>query len=63
MSFLSAHANEIMAAIIGAIAGAAVSIPITVRVTRNSMSGSSTKVDQRQAKAGGDVVGRDKRGT
>lgn len=61
-NFLSAHASEIWAAIIGAIGGASVSIPITIRATRNSMSGSSTHTNQTNARAKGDVVGRDKIG-
>jgi uncharacterized membrane protein len=59
-SFLSSHFGEILSAIIGAILGATVSIPITIRVARNSMRGESTHSDQRGAFAGGDVVGRDK---
>lgn len=62
MDFLSAYAPEIWAAIIGVIGGAAVSIPITVRVTRNSMGGSSTNVNQSGARSGGDMIGRDKVG-
>jgi len=62
INFLSAHASEIWSAIVGAIAGATVSIPITIRVVRNSMSGSSTHTNQTGARALGDVVGRDKIG-
>lgn len=60
--FIMAHLSEIWSAIIGAIAGATVSIPITIRVTRNSMSGSSTHTNQSGVRARGDVVGRDKIG-
>jgi hypothetical protein len=59
-NFVSTHASEIWSAIVGAIAGATVSIPITIRVTRNSMSGSATRSNQSGARARGDVVGRDK---
>lgn len=62
MEFVSAHAQEIWAAVLGAIAGATVSIPITVRITRNSMNGSSTKVNQSGARSGRDMIGRDKIG-
>ena len=60
INFLSAHAKEIWAAILGAIAGAGISIPITVRMTRDSVSGRSNHASQSRASAGGDVVGRDK---
>lgn len=60
MDFITTHASEIISAIVGAIAGASISIPIAVRITRNSVSGSSTQTNQRHVRAGGDVVGRDK---
>ena len=36
------------------------SIPITIRVTRNSVSSDVNTSNQRGAKAKGDIVGRDK---
>lgn len=59
--FIINHGSEIISAVIGAIVGASISIPITIRSTRNSMSGSSNSVNQSGARAGGDVVGRDKK--
>lgn len=60
MNFLTAHASEILSAVLGFLGGALVSIPITVRITKGNMSGSSSKANLSGAKAGGDVVGRDK---
>lgn len=60
VEFLSTYGSEIIAAIIGAIAGISISVPIAIRVTRNSMSGSSNSVNQAGARSGGDMVGRDK---
>lgn len=58
--FFATHASEIWSALAGLVAGAAISIPITVRTTRRSMSGNSTRSDQSGARSGGDIVGRDK---
>ncbi|MHA3792581.1 hypothetical protein [Sphingomonas sp. YL-JM2C] len=58
--FLTLHGTEILSAIAGLFAGAAISIPITVRVTQNSMDGESARSNQSGASAGGDIVGRDK---
>jgi hypothetical protein len=58
--FLGAHGSEILSAVLGMLGGALISIPITVKVTRNAMSGKSTQSNQRGARAGGDMVGRDK---
>ena len=58
--FFASHASEIWSVIAGVIVGAGVSIPITVRVTRNSMSGGATRSDQSGAVSLGDIVGRDK---
>lgn len=60
MDFLSTHASEIISAVLGFVGGALVSIPITVRVTKGNMSGSSSNANLSGTKAGGDVVGRDK---
>lgn len=58
--FLSTHASELWSAVLGAIGGAMLSIPITIRVTRNSVSSDVNTSNQRGAKAKGDIVGRDK---
>lgn len=60
MELISTYLSEIVAAIIGAIGGAAVSVPITIRVQNRKSSGESTQSDQKNARAGGDIVGRDK---
>jgi uncharacterized membrane protein len=61
IEFFNAHASEILSAIAGAIGGALISIPITIKVTRtSSVKGSSTTINQRGARAKGDMVGRDK---
>lgn len=59
-SFLQAHGSEILSALLGAIAGAAISIPVTIRVTKNSRLSNITRSNQSRATAGGDIVGRDK---
>jgi hypothetical protein len=49
--------NEIISAIIGLIAGAGISIPITLKLTKSN----TNKVKQSKIKTeGGDVTGRDK---
>ncbi|MBK9003919.1 MAG: hypothetical protein IPM67_10715 [Sphingomonadales bacterium] len=58
--FLASHLSEIVSAVLGFIGGALVSIPITVRITKGNMSGSSSSANMSGVKAGGDVVGRDK---
>ncbi len=60
MDFIANHASEIISAILGFLGGALVSIPITISITKGNMSGSSSSVNMSGAKAGGDVVGRDK---
>jgi len=60
MEFISAHLSEIVAAIVGAIGGAAISVPITIRVKSQSSSGNSTHVDQSESYAGDDMVGGNK---
>jgi hypothetical protein len=64
LSFLSAHLQDILI-FLGALAGGAIGGGIAVRISLNrSMiaSGNSHIADQSGANAGGDVVGRDKRG-
>ena len=58
--FFSAHLGEILSAIGGAVAGTAISVPITLRISRTTLSGGAVQSNQRGARAGGDVVGRDK---
>lgn len=60
MELISTYLSEIVAAIIGAIGGAAISVPITIRVQSRKSSGESTQSNQKNARAGGDIVGRDK---
>lgn len=49
--------NEIITGIIGLIAGAGISIPIAIKITKSNLN----KVKQEKIKTGGgDVVGRDK---
>lgn len=60
MEIITSYLSEIVAAVAGMIAGAAISIPITIRVQSRKSSGNSTQTDQRNASAGGDIVGRDK---
>ena len=55
MTFLSEHWKAILAAI-AAVAGAG----IVFRFRIQRQSGSSSSSDQRRAKAGGDIIGRDK---
>jgi hypothetical protein len=60
MDLVTNHASEIISAFLGFIGGALISVPITIRVTRRNMSGSSSNVKLSGVSAGGDVVGRDK---
>ena len=60
IAFLNAHASQIWSFVVGAISGATISIPITVRVIRVSAAAGANVTNQQGAKAGGDVVGRDK---
>lgn len=48
--------QEIISGIIGAILGAGISIPITLRISKSNFN----KVKQKNIKTKGDVVGRDK---
>jgi uncharacterized membrane protein len=59
-AFLSTHASELWSALLGAIGGAMLSIPITIKITRNSVSSDVNTSNQRGAKSKGDIVGRDK---
>ncbi len=53
--FLGEHWVEIVAALGVLIAGG-----FAIKIISNRQSGSSSRVDQRNAQAGGDIVGRDK---
>ena len=48
--------QEIISAIIGFIAGAGISIPITLKFSQSNFN----KVNQKNIKSSGDIVGRDK---
>lgn len=48
--------QEIISAIIGFIAGAGISIPITLKFSKSNFN----KVNQKNIKSSGDIVGRDK---
>jgi hypothetical protein len=59
---ISKYGSEIMSFLVGALGGGALGSLITLRVTgRNQASGSASLVDQSNATAGGDIVGRDQR--
>lgn len=51
--------KEIIIALLGIVAGASISIPITIRIVKSKFS-SNNKVVQKDIKTKGDVVGRDK---
>jgi hypothetical protein len=51
--------KEIIIALLGFIAGASISIPITIRIVKAKFS-SNNKVLQKKIKTKGDVIGRDK---
>jgi len=58
---LSSHAYELGAFIGGLIAGALGGSLLTLRITRKTRAdGNSNLVNQNKARAGGDIVGRDK---
>jgi hypothetical protein len=61
IDFLISHANEIGAFVGGLFAGGAGGSWLTLRLSRkNQLSGTGTITDQSAARAGGDIVGRDK---
>lgn len=53
--------KEIIVALLGFIAGASISIPITIKIVKSKLS-ANNKVTQKRIKAKGDVIGRDKKG-
>jgi hypothetical protein len=55
IQFVSEHLAAVIAAVLAVIAGG-----LVIRFRSHRQSGRSNSVDQRNAKAGGDVVGRDK---
>jgi hypothetical protein len=55
LKFLSDHWVYTVGAVVAAIAGG-----LTIKFISHKQSGSSSRVDQRNAQAGGDIVGRDK---
>lgn len=55
------NTKDVIVAIIGFIAGASISIPITIKVVKSKFS-DSNNVSQKIIKTKGDVVGRDKIG-
>jgi hypothetical protein len=62
LDLLSAHAAEIGSFIGGLIAGAVGGSLLTLRITsQKRVVGGGSMVDQSGARAGGDVVGRDKK--
>jgi hypothetical protein len=54
-NFIANHWVYTVGVIAAAVAGG-----FTLKVFSNKQSGSSSRVDQRRAQAGGDIVGRDK---
>ena len=54
--------KEIIIALLGIVAGASISIPITIKIVKSKFSDTNTVV-QKDIKANGDVVGRDKIGS
>jgi uncharacterized membrane protein len=54
--------KEIIIALLGIVAGASISIPITIKIVKSKFS-DTNKVVQKDIKAKGDVVGRDKIGS
>jgi hypothetical protein len=59
MQFLSAHLSEFLSFIAGMVGGSLITLKVT-RAHRADRHGSV--VDQTRARAGGDIVGRDKTG-
>ncbi|WP_181850268.1 hypothetical protein [Thalassospira profundimaris] len=57
---MEAYVSEIVSSVLGAFAGAAISVPITIRFCRNTATGSATQTNQSGATSGQDMVGRDK---
>jgi hypothetical protein len=57
MDFLKNHLSELVSFIAGAFGGSLV----TLKYTKNRLQGAGSLVDQSEATAGGDIVGRDKR--
>jgi hypothetical protein len=60
VEFLSTHSAEIGSFVGGLIAGAIGGSLITLKVTTQKRVAGGSMVDQSRARAGGDVVGRDK---
>jgi hypothetical protein len=58
--FLLHHASEIWTFIAGLVAGGIGGSLITLRITRQRVSGRGSITDQSGSAAGGDIVGRDK---
>ena len=61
MDFISKYAAEIWSFIAGLAGGAAGGSFLTLKLTKNSVGRDANSVNQSSAKAGGDIVGRDKR--
>ena len=60
MEIVTTYLSEIVALIIGAIGGAAISIPLTIKFQTKRLSVRSNQPNQSHAIADGDIVGRDK---
>ena len=62
--FVSQHISEIVSFIIGLVGGGTVGSILTLKFGGKNITATSqgTAVDQSKARAGGDMVGRDKRG-
>lgn len=61
IDFLVHHAKDIGTFVAGLVTGAAGGSLVTIRLSRkNQLSGDGSITDQSRARAGGDVVGRDK---
>lgn len=64
IEFVSQHTSEIVSFIIGLVGGGTVGSILTLKFGGKNINATShgTAVDQSSARAGGDIVGRDKRG-